>query len=194
MAVARNPKGLTPKQALFVQEYLVDLNGTQAAIRAGYSARTARGIACEHLTKPNIAKAVQAGFAIRAQKVTKKATLENVVEELTTLGFSSMRDFVRWGPKGIRLRPSGNLGEKARCVKEVSQTKFKGETTVTFKLHDKVGALDKLGRHLGMYAESDGRTLAQGAIALDLFRRMMDDAQNGKTSANGHGRAAIEGD
>ncbi len=49
---------LTPKQARFVEEYLIDLNATQAAIRAGYSAKTARAMGCENLTKPDIQAAV----------------------------------------------------------------------------------------------------------------------------------------
>ena len=50
---------LTPKQQRFVEEYLKDLNATQAAIRAGYSEKTAKEIGSENLTKPNIAKAIQ---------------------------------------------------------------------------------------------------------------------------------------
>ena len=50
---------LTDKQEKFVQEYLLDLNATQAAIRAGYSKKTAKEIGCENLTKPNISKRIQ---------------------------------------------------------------------------------------------------------------------------------------
>ena len=50
---------LTPKQQRFVEEYLIDLNATQAAIRSGYSEKTARDIGCENLAKPNIAKAIE---------------------------------------------------------------------------------------------------------------------------------------
>lgn len=51
---------MTPKQERFVQEYLKDLNATQAAIRAGYSSATARSIGAENLTKPDIAEALRA--------------------------------------------------------------------------------------------------------------------------------------
>lgn len=60
---------LTPRQQRFVDEYLVDLNGTQAAIRAGYSPKTARAIANENLTKPDIAAAVQEAQKARADRV-----------------------------------------------------------------------------------------------------------------------------
>jgi phage terminase small subunit len=74
---------LTPKQDMFVREYLIDLNATQAAIRAGYSAKTARQIAEENLSKPDIAKAIQAGMDKRAEKVT--ITAEEVLANIKRL-------------------------------------------------------------------------------------------------------------
>lgn len=59
---------MTPKQAAFVREYLIDLNATQAAIRAGYSAHTAKSIGQENLTKPDVAAAVSAAQAKLAEK------------------------------------------------------------------------------------------------------------------------------
>ena len=59
---------LTAKQKCFVDEYLVDGNGTRAAIAAGYSEQTAYAIACENLTKPEIAAAVAAGQAAKAER------------------------------------------------------------------------------------------------------------------------------
>ena len=59
---------LTPKQQRFVDEYLIDLNATQAAIRAGYSERTAKSVGSENLTKPDIAAAVRAQQQKRAQR------------------------------------------------------------------------------------------------------------------------------
>ena len=61
-------KPLSTKQRRFVEEYLVDLNGTQAAIRAGYSPRTARQIASENLSKPDIADAIAEAQAARSQR------------------------------------------------------------------------------------------------------------------------------
>ena len=59
---------MTPKQAAFVREYLVDLNATQAAIRSGYSANTARAIASRLLTKVNIQEAVAEAQAERSKR------------------------------------------------------------------------------------------------------------------------------
>lgn len=60
---------LTPKQARFVAEYLIDLNATQAAIRAGYSEATASVIGCENLTKPYVAEAIKAAKAERMSRI-----------------------------------------------------------------------------------------------------------------------------
>ena len=60
---------LTPKQQRFIDEYLVDLNGTKAAIRAGYSEKTARQMASENLSKPYIQEAVATAQQVRAGRV-----------------------------------------------------------------------------------------------------------------------------
>ena len=60
---------LNPKQTLFCQEYLIDLNATQAAIRAGYSKRTAKEVGYENLTKPHIAEFIQQSMDKRSEKV-----------------------------------------------------------------------------------------------------------------------------
>jgi len=71
---------LTPKQKKFCNEYLIDLNATQAAIRSGYSKKTARSIASEHLTKPNIQEYIKS----KQDKLEAKTeiTLENIVKAI----------------------------------------------------------------------------------------------------------------
>ena len=71
---------LTPKQERFVQEYLVDLNATQAAIRAGYSKKTAEVIGYENLRKPQIAQAVQRGMEVRQKRT--EVTQDYVIKKL----------------------------------------------------------------------------------------------------------------
>ena len=71
---------LTKRQKAFIQEYLVDLNATQAAIRAGYSIKTATKIASENLTKPDIQKAVQA--ALKAREKRTEVTQDYVIAKL----------------------------------------------------------------------------------------------------------------
>ena len=78
-----NTKTLTPKQQRFIDEYLIDLNATQAAIRAGYSPRTARAIACENLAKPDIQEAI--AEAKRERSEATKIDAEWVLRELVKL-------------------------------------------------------------------------------------------------------------
>lgn len=74
---------LTKKQKLFVEEYLIDLNATQAAIRAGYSPKTARDIGCENLTKPNIQNAITS--LLDDMAASNIATVQEIMEHLTAV-------------------------------------------------------------------------------------------------------------
>ncbi len=144
---------LTPKQARFVEEYLVDLNATRAAIRAGYSEKTAYSVGHENLKKPEVAAAIQKAKEVRSERT--EITADQVLEELAKIGFAHAGDFFEWGPDGIRVKPQADLTpDQQAAVAEVSETKTKDGGTVKVKLHDKVGALEKIGRHLGMFTDN----------------------------------------
>lgn len=137
---------LTRRQEQFVCHYLVDLNATQAAIRAGYSTKTARQMGARLLTNADIAEAVEKAMQERAERT--KITQDEVMRELARIGFSDMSKFARWGPRGVTLVHNNHLPEGvSRVVQEVSQSK----QGLKFKLHDKVTALRLLGQHLGMW-------------------------------------------
>ncbi len=156
---------LTAKQERFVEEYLIDLNATQAAIRAGYSEKTAKQTGCENLSKPDIAEAIAEAQKERSQRTS--VTQDMVVEELAKVGFSDIRKVARWGrspvdedsdnadPNGlgvypVELVPSELIDDDtAASVAEVSLT----QTGIKVKTYDKLGALEKLGKHLGMFTE-----------------------------------------
>jgi phage terminase small subunit len=82
-------KELTPKQAAFVREYLIDLNATQAAIRAGYSAKTAEKIGSENIRKPDIARAIQLAMDARSLKV--ELTAADVLRDINAVKADAMR-------------------------------------------------------------------------------------------------------
>ena len=162
---------LTPKQERFVAEYLVDLNASQAAARAGYNP----GSGGRLKATPVVQQAISLGMQARAQRTG--VTQDRVVRELAALAFSDMRDFVSWGPAGVSLKSSDQLGpDAAPCVAEVWQSGREGER-IKFKLHDKKGVLQLLGRHLGMFDERlkldgdlDSRTTEE--ILRMLFTRL----------------------
>ena len=84
MNIKNSPKLLTAQQQLFVNEYLIDLNATQAAIRAGYSEKTARSIGSENLTKPDISQAIEEAMAARADKlkITQNQVLSIILDTI----------------------------------------------------------------------------------------------------------------
>ena len=83
---------LNPKQQRFVDEYLIDLNATQAAIRAGYSPKTATAIASENLSKPSISAAIACAMAERSKRTG--ITQDRILEELAKVAFIKLTDIV----------------------------------------------------------------------------------------------------
>lgn len=149
---------LTEKQKAFVREYLVDLNATQAAIRAGYSEKTARQAGHRMLTNVDIQQAIQSALQKREQKL--EITQQSVVNELAKIGFANMADYMRVGPGGDPALDFSKLTrDQAAALSEVTVEDFtdgRGEDArevrrVKFKLADKRAALVDIGRHLGMF-------------------------------------------
>jgi phage terminase small subunit len=148
---------LTPKQARFVAEYLIDLNATQAAKRAGYSEKTANKQATQLLGKTSIAEAIATAQDKRAGRT--EITQDRVLSELAKLGFYDIRNAVRWGgaPKDlgdgemvypVEMVPSEDMDDStAAAITEVSLT----AQGVKIKMADKLAALEKMGKHLGMF-------------------------------------------
>jgi phage terminase small subunit len=162
---------LTPKQRAFVREYLIDLNATQAAIRAGYSENTAYSIGQENLKKPEIEKAISQAMELRAKRTD--ITADRVLKELAKIGFADIRRAVKWqssliheedNPEGgdiaiiktivtnqVQLVSSEEIDDDtAAAVSEISQNSTGG---LKIKLHDKRAALVDIGKHLGMFTD-----------------------------------------
>jgi phage terminase small subunit len=163
---------LTPKQRAFVREYLIDLNATQAAIRAGYSEDTAYSQGQRLLKNVEIEKAVSAAMKLRAERT--EITADRVLKELAKIGFSDIRKAIRWesslvteedNPEGgdtaiikrivtnqVQLVASDDIDdETAAAIAEISQNTSGG---IKLKLHDKKAALVDLGRHLGLFTDN----------------------------------------
>ncbi|CAB3812232.1 terminase small subunit [Achromobacter denitrificans] len=179
---------LTDKQRRFVDEYLVDLNATQAAIRAGYSQKTAGQIGEQNLKKLEIAAAVQEAQAARAKRT--EITQDMVLRELAKIGFSDIRKIVRWGKTELRVTDAGDdEGEvtepyhglalvsadeidddTAAAISEISE----GREGLKVKLHDKKGALVDIGRHLGMFKDRIEHSGPNGG-PIEVRGRSLDD-------------------
>lgn len=152
---------LTDKQAAFVEEYLIDLNATQAAIRAGYSEKTAHVIGSENLGKPEIQVAVQAAMEARSKRT--KITADRVLQELARIGFADIRELFHWDEERAVYVPSRDLTEdEAAAISEVQaetthyeRDDGERETKIKLKLktYDKLSALDKIGKHLNLFTD-----------------------------------------
>lgn len=141
---------LTPKQQLFIQEYLVDLNATQAAIRAGYSENTAYSIGQENLKKPEIQEAVQKFMKLR--EIRTQITQDRVLAELAKIAFSDLNEFVEVDESGkIKVKPSNQVD--GTVLSEISESVTQNGRTKKVKLHDKMKALELIGRHLAMFTD-----------------------------------------
>lgn len=140
---------LTAKQQMFVKEYLVDLNATQAAKRAGYSAKRADAIGYELLRKPEIAAAVQEAMNERAKRV--EITGDRVLQEIGKLAFANIQDF---------YDENGSLKNITDLPRELAVALHSTKINLTeacavqeVKLHDKIKSLELLGRHLKLWKD-----------------------------------------
>lgn len=140
---------LPPKQRRFVQEYLVDLNATQAAIRAGYSASGAAVQGARLLTNVKVQEALQDAQKKRERRT--EITADRVLNELAKIAFADLKDFVEFGPGRIKIRPSNEVDGAA--LAEVSSVATMVGTNVSVKLHPKMKALELLCKHLGLAPE-----------------------------------------
>jgi len=154
---------LTDKQQKFCQEYIVDLNATQAALRAGYSAKCINFQGPKNLVKPCIRNEIQRLKAERSERTQIKA--DDVVLELAKVAFSNIEDYLTVDDKGeTHLKSFEGIKRDVLAAIEsikINTTKNKDDsreyTTTQFKLHSKLNALEQLGKHLGIYDKDNAQ-------------------------------------
>lgn len=148
--------GLNPKRRKFVSEYLKDCNGTQAAIRAGYSPRTANEQAAELLAIPSIRAAVDEKLA--ALYARNELTVDRVLEEWRRIGFSDLRTFFRddgnlKSMKELTPEQGAALAGTEVIIKNAAAGDNHQDTVHKIKLHDKVRVLEMMGKRFGLLTE-----------------------------------------
>lgn len=159
---------MTDKQARFCEEYMVDLNATQAAIRAGYSPKTANEQGSQLLAKLSIQNRIAQLQAEQSRRTGVSA--DRVVRELAKIAFVNAADLI--DPKTASLKSDVSHDDLA-AVQSVKVKTF-GEDGLEqeVKLADKLRALDLLGKHLGMFNGASGDTSDQLAEARKLLGGM----------------------
>jgi phage terminase small subunit len=155
---------LTDQQERFCQEYMKDLNGTQAAIRAGYAKNSAQEQSSRLLSKDMVQHRLESLMNKRAKKTG--ITAERVLKELASIAFANMGDVATWNESGVTFKESSELSSKqmASVAEVVEHTNSHGGS-LKIRQHDKVKALELLGKHLKLYTDktehSGGLTLEQ---------------------------------
>lgn len=166
---------LTPKQQRFVEEYLIDLNATQAAIRAGYSEKTAKSIGQENLTKPDIQKAIEEAQNKRTEQTQIDAAyvLRRLVEidQMDVLDIMDddgnvkpLRDWPKIWRQYISNIETISLDDGEGWLKKI-------------KWPDKVKNLELLGRHVSVGAFKD-KVEHSGKLEIQSLSDLMDELSN----------------
>jgi phage terminase small subunit len=160
--------GLTPRQLRFVDEYLVDLNGSQAAIRAGYSRKTAHAAASRLRRNAR----VSAALASRKWERTQRTTIsrERGIEQLARIAFADIRDL--YDPQG-QLLPIPSLPDSiataVASLRAVERRSAKGQVRLqsfSVRLEDRVRALVALLDHVSSSAVGASQTAANYDLSL----------------------------
>ena len=149
---------LTPKQERFCEEYLIDCNGTQAAIRAGYAKANADKQASQLIGNTRVAAYLAKLMGAQSKRVL--VTADEVVGELKKLGFANLQDYVRVTDDGDPFIDLTDLtSDQFAALSEATIDDYvegRGKNArvvrkVKIKLHDKVRSLDSLAKHLGLF-------------------------------------------
>jgi len=173
--------GITPKQRRFVDEYLIDLNATRAAVRAGYTSNNANVVGPRLLQHAGVAAEIAKARAQLAEKM--EITRERVLKEVARLAFSDHRKLLNADGSPKLLHELDDDTAAAIAGIEVTERVLPGgdgrtEVVSKIKLWDKNAALDKLCKHLGLTAEKHEHKLQvvdendQPASPLQLAREI----------------------
>lgn len=168
--------GLTMKEVRFIEEYLLAPNATQAAKKAGYSAKSAANLGGRLVRNAQVAAEIKRRTAKRAEKYELSA--DRVLRELITVGYANMGDYMRPGPDGSPALDFSDLSrEQTAALAEVTVEEFrdgrsdKREVRRTrFKLQPKIQALEILAKHLRLITEEvDHRHVHEGSVMMRLL-------------------------
>lgn len=155
---------LTAKQEMFVKEYLIDLNATQAAIRAGYSAKNADKIGSELLGKTRIHQEIQRAMDARATRLD--ITADKVLQEIASIAFDDISNYLDFRTEKVQVgvdegqpiyeyKTIADIKDSRTIdTKNVSEVSIGKDGQFKFKLYCRDEALNSLGKHLKLFSEN----------------------------------------
>ncbi len=154
---------LNEKQQRFVDEYLIDLNATQAAIRAGYSAKTADVQGSRMLSNVKVQQAISEKMAERSKRTG--INQDRIVQELAKIALVNISDVVDTDTGEIL--PNASPDDLA-CIESIkfkqSDNQYGGSLEREVKVASKVKALELLGKHLGMWNDKVDVNITQPIV------------------------------
>ncbi|MBW2645934.1 MAG: terminase small subunit [Deltaproteobacteria bacterium] len=184
--MVKQNQDMTPKQKRFCEEYLVDLNATKAAIRAGYSKKAAAEQGYDNLIKPHINAHIQGLMKRRSEKT--EVTADKVLLELAIIAFSDIADYLEIDEntgavraKGIKEMPESasralkSIREDRAIKEDAGGQKVTVYDKVAFTTHDKIKALELVGRHLGMFKDIG---LLSNPVVFQVSEKFMPNLEN----------------
>lgn len=143
---------MTRKRDRFVKEYLIDLNATQAAIRAGYSPKTANEQGARLLANVSVQEAIAKAMAERSKRTG--ISQDRVIQELARIAFVNPQNVIN--PKDASVKADATEDDLA-CIQSVKVKTMDGAKGKSVerevRLNDKMKALELLGKHLGMFKD-----------------------------------------
>jgi phage terminase small subunit len=152
---------MTPKQSRFVEEYLIDLNATKAAIRAGFSPKNADKIGSQLLGKTRVREAIAKAMGARSKRTQHSA--DAVIKELSLMAYANMMDYMTITKDGEAFVDLSKLTrDQAAAIQEITIDEAAGGAgdgrrekvqRTRFKLADKRGALELLGKHEKLFTD-----------------------------------------
>lgn len=162
---------LSAKQKRFVDEYLIDLNATQAAIRAGYSPDTANEIGSQNLVKLSIKNEIDKKMAERSRRTGVNA--DRVVRELAKIAFSKATDIVDTDTATLRSDVSDDDLATIQAVKvKISNTDSGHLEEREIRFADKLKALELLGKHIGMFQDKSKIEIEPSKKFADICKQL----------------------
>ena len=172
---------MTPEQEIFCIEYLKDFNGKQAAIRAGYSEKSAASTASEILTYPNVQRKLR--DAMDEVLGDAKEDVKRIINELKLIAFADIGDLFDWGKREIHdsegefveevedltFKTKEQLGDKTRLISEIEQVQTRFGNRIKIKQADKMRAIELLGKYYKMFTDKIEHTNPDGNLKPQVF-------------------------
>lgn len=172
---------LTPKQEKFCQKY-IELGNASEAYRQTYNSSEMKSETVNRKAKVELDKGkIRARIQELQDRHLKRhdITVDGIIAEYAKIGFSNIKNYVKWTPYSLTLIESESIpDEQSSCIQEITQTVTKDGGSIKFKLHDKKGALDSLGRHFGIFVDKHEITGKDGKPI--EWREVSDDEINAR--------------